>query len=348
MTNPTPTPTTPAAPARSARETIAEAVKAVEEWAHPYTPAEAALRDGYNTLFRKICGTHAALRALLDAPTSAVERLVKAARDIDETLRADAMPNDAAHLALVDALAAVRASPEAVGAGASDLDTEKENLLHRLEKVTAERDDAHATLEDVRAGLGVGPRFCVCDAVKRLVAERDTLKTSLAWTSKALDESRGLGYLTRAEKAEKERDALKADFEKARGEVERVTAVLVQTAKDRDAAHKARCEANDIARANADERNRAVGELMRLRADRDRAAMPTTANASAPPPPAPQPASEGAAISERARLLYEGAMHYIATTAAAGLQDGPEDCARIARRVLEECEKAGKGEGGKA
>lgn len=327
MTNPTPTPTTtPAVTARSARETIKAHVEACERWAggpeglqHEAT----APTSGYISAMMR---TALPLRALLDAPEGGVGRVIEAAESMvsaeeqycvgtETTLEGAVLVHAGnakrvyqAAIALRAALAALRASPESVGGAPESVADCARWGRHPLTQAQSNE-----------LGNALSER-------NRVTKERDTLRAAL--------------------------EAAQRDLEKARGEVERVTAVLVQTAKDRDAAHKARCEANDIARANADERNRAVGELMRLRADRDRAAMPTTANASAPPPPAPQPASEApkftdgstglrlteAPISERARLVYEGAVRF----AVRDPRDTPEVCARIAASVLAASERAAK------
>jgi hypothetical protein len=145
-----------------------------------------------------------------------------------------------------------------------------------VERLTAERDDARTLLEANRRLMGKIEKEWDEARSERdaLSAKCETLRANLAWTSKTLDESRGLGYLTRAEKAEKERDALKADLAKLRA---------------------------DLVDAHAD----------------------LTALTPAPAP-----------LDPRALAIYEGAVRYLAATAASGLNDGPEDAVKIMARTL--------------
>lgn len=352
-------------PAKSAREAIREAYDAFDAWANT-EPMAMTLEEMANDeppvmarSVRRIAVAALALRALLDAPTNATERLCEAAEELckdaddvrEDNRDAHRLPIHHAIINRLDvALAAVRASPEGVGVGDGPSDAVIwENRCERLsELVTSterERDALKAELEKARANVetfrernrewsdAVAERNVAVNAANE---ERDNARA-------AFDRER-----TRAERAE-------ADLEKARGEVERVVARTKQAESDLDEARTFRWgvewgregyrkvmalfkDATDAKKFIE------VTSGLRAQAVEMQSGSPWDAQEVAPERDAPPPASE-APISERARLIYEGAMHYIATTAAAGLQDGPEDCARIARRVLEECERAAKGEG---
>lgn len=273
-----PTKQAQAATAKTAREVIAEAVKAVEEWAHPYTPAEAALRDGYNTLFRKICGTHVGLRALLDAPEGGVERLVEAGERVrvvhEKRDEEDGGPRvcvpECCGCAFNAALAALRASPESVGWLQAQAEAYNLRLLHERTR------------------------------------ERDALKADLRSCAESFDAAKAEALKARAEV-----QRLKADLAAARGEVERMRAEIAG-------------DSHTCANGTVRPYPSVVCSLCVSR--------------GITPPPATE-----APISERARLVYEGATRLWARTTWGGSdEDVSARVTAFASAMLAAAERAAK------
>jgi hypothetical protein len=207
VTDPTKQAQAATATAKTARETIAAHLAELKDWFHPQTLEMTAASWGKASPVGRLSASALALRALLDAPEGAAERLCEAGieiasasdyaigslHDLDakgglgmERHRQIQRVYEAlskARGALCSALAALRASPESVGgATPSSRAAEAINTAGRIvREAEAERDNAQRTASSVSVELAV---------------------------------------------AAKERDALKADLAAARGEVERMRAEI--------------------------------------------------------------------------------------------------------------------------